>query len=278
MLPASRSASRSSSERRRKSRSASSSRSQLCSLTSARPAPGDEHFVVGGRGAGAARGSSAAARARGPHAPTISDDDRDAPRDQREAVVAGVQQDALAVDARRTRARISASLWPCVDAVADVVPDRPRLRRVALGHRLAGAHRARELALEPAGARFVGESDGCDRATSTTTATATMTAQRDPRRIQRRIRASLAPRAASARGCRRVTAANCSPATRPSGAITNVSGWPVVPYASAALLFGSKRDRPADVLVVDVVARRLRSVSSRTMPTIAKSGSSLCRS
>src|SRR5438105_2092056 len=77
---------------------------------------------------------------------------RETPRDDPEAPVGRRQQHVLAVD-RDIRVADLRVVLSLLDPRRDVETDRARLRRIAFGHRLTGAHRARELGRQPRRAR-----------------------------------------------------------------------------------------------------------------------------
>ncbi len=69
----------------------------------------------------------------------------------------------------------------------------------------------------------------------------------------------------------------CRTTATPSGEITYVSGWPVVPNVNAVSAPGSSAATDSSWFALDVRSGAAAGSSSRTMPTIAKSGSSLVR-
>ena len=269
MLPAARSASRSSSERSRKSRSASSaSRSRHARLVAVRcSAPArDERprrrAVAGERGCAAPapqrehdarRAPSTSTTTGSPHTTTPM------PR------VRGRQQDLLAVARRRTRRGSRASLSPAAMRSHDVGADRARLaarccrrptRRRTPGTRARRSSRSARAVGRVARLRAGHEHDDArsrrrPRARATAATARRAQAQR-PRLDGAQHRLELVDRS-PARTARRTTAT-------PSATITYVSGWPVVPKPSAGLAVRVERDRPADRLVLATyVADRRRA-------------------
>ena len=115
-----------------------------------------------------------------PAAPITSATTGNAPRHDAEPAVRRREQDVLAVvrDVRVADLRVALTR---ADALHDVGADRARLRRVAVGHRLSRAHRARELVVEPRGARGRGWRSVSNAPTSTTTAITTTAASAEPR-------------------------------------------------------------------------------------------------
>ena len=178
----------------------------------------DEHFVVLGRGQ-ARLAAPPPQREHDGRSRGDEHDDGQTPRDERDAA----RRRGSAGCARRTRARRrpgSRHRSPRGDAVVDVVADRAGLGRVALGHATrpcTPGTRAPCPAGGPGrgGVRRLRTDDEHDRAATTTIAPS---ASHGETRAPHQQRLPGAAPQASSRGWRRDTAANCSPATRPSGA------------------------------------------------------------
>ena len=111
-----------------------------------------DHVFVFGGGREPGRRAPAPDREHDPGSAEHERDDRDPPRDDADAAVRRRQQDVLAVDRDVRVADLRVGLTGA-DALHDVGADRARFRRVAVGDRLADAHRARELVVEPRRAR-----------------------------------------------------------------------------------------------------------------------------
>ena len=159
----------------------------------------------------------------------------------------------------------------------DVEPDRARLRRIAVGHRLAGAHRARELGTTSRARVRTASCSGSSATTSTATATTTITASAThaTHHFLTRRRPPTARPAATPRARPASTGPRLPHAATPLGRDHVGLGLTGGAEAEARAALRVERDRPVDLVGRDVRAH-WRGSSSRTMPTIAKSGSLRC--
>ena len=249
-----------------------------CSLVQFRLACScDEHFVFRASPRGAARGSSAAARRTSPAAAEHQRDDREAPRDERRCRRRRVQQDV----ARRRRSTyastISLSVWPA--SIRSRMSSRIARASGTLlsatdspaqtGHASSRSSRCARASSRVGRLRPDHEHDERRRDDDR---------ERQPGHAARRIRAGPAPARNISSRLSTVTAAELLPRHPAVGPDHEGLGLARGPEPERSLALRVERDRPPDILGRDVVARPFCLSSSRTMPIIAKSGSSLWRS
>src|SRR3954447_16942878 len=271
MPPLSRSSSRSSSDRIRKSRSSSSSRRRSgssCSAIGTRPL---HQPLVGVGGVQVRFLAVPPQREHDASRPECEHDDRQDPHEQADAGVLGREEDRVPVPVDVRLADLLVAL-PRGDPPLDVGPDGARRRRLAVGDREALALRTLELRLElvrPCRRRLlaVRPQHDCQRDGHDDT-------QRDPR-----APAAHHPDARAAARNDSSSVDDIGPyfaaATRPPGEMAYVSGCPRVAKSSAATFSGSSA-MVQPTWFFFTYARTSPVVSSRTMPTITKSDSSLC--